>query len=418
MKAEVIAIGDELLLGQTIDTNSAWLGENLAVHGIRVSRVVTISDIKVDIETALDEAFSRVDLVLMTGGLGPTKDDITKQTLAEYFNSDFYTNDEVKAGIIEYFVSVGRKPLDVNLNQAILPSKADILINKRGTASGMWFNSSGKVVLSMPGVPYEMKGIMHDEGFDKIKKTFKTPSVYNKTILTIGKGESSIAKKLENWETSLRKNDLSLAYLPSVGMVRLRISGVSEDEKFIKNKIDVEVNKALEYISEIVFGYDNDKLEVLVGDMLLKCNKTLSLAESCTGGYMSHLITSVPGSSEYYEGSAVTYSYNAKENLVGVNHSDLMAYGAVSETVVKQMASGVRKKFNTDYGISASGIAGPGGGTKDKPVGTVWIGLATPEKVEAFKFNFGKSRARNIIMTANAALNILRKELLHIAVGN
>jgi nicotinamide-nucleotide amidase len=395
MKAEIITIGDEILIGQTLDSNSAWLGENLGLIGVRISRIVTISDDEEEIISALNEAFSRVDLVLMTGGLGPTQDDITKKTLARYFNSEFYFNEEVAAGIKAYFNSIGREPLEVNLKQAELPEKCYTVLNNRGTASGMWFEDAGKVLMSMPGVPYEMKGLMRDEVFGKIKATFKTPAVYNRTILTIGVGESSIAAQLEQWETKLRDEGLGLAYLPSAGMVRLRVSGVGEDMVSIKKIVDQKITEALAVIGDISYGFDAD-----------------SLAESCTGGYISHLLTSVAGSSEFYDGSVVTYSYDAKKNWVGVSPESLAKFGAVSKSVVEEMAVGVKEKFNTDYGISASGIAGPGGATDDKPVGTVWVGIATPSGVTSHLFTFGKHRLRNIIMTSNAALNILRKELL------
>ncbi len=412
MKAEIITIGDEILLGQTIDSNSAWLGESLAFYGIKVHRITTIADEREEIISALDEAFSRVDLVLMTGGLGPTQDDITKRTLAEYYDSGFYTNQEVLDGIKGYFESVGRTPLDVNLLQAELPEKCEVIINTRGTASGMWFERDGKALMSMPGVPYEMKGLMKDTVFQKIVDTFKTPTVYNRTILTIGVGESTIAKRLEKWETALRKEGLSLAYLPSAGMVRLRVSGVGENEELVKSAIERRVSEALEIIGDIAYGFDNDSLEKIIATLLTERKETLSLAESCTGGYISHLITSVPGSSAFYDGSVVTYSYDAKKNWVGVKPESLIEHGAVSEPVVEQMAEGVRKKFGTTYGISASGIAGPGGAVEGKPVGTVWIGLAGPEWVKSFMFTFGKNRRRNIIMTSNAALNLLRKELI------
>lgn len=412
MKAEIITIGDEILIGQTLDSNSAWLGENLGLYGIQVGRVVTISDEESEIISALNEAFSRVDLVLMTGGLGPTQDDITKSTLAKYYDSDFYTDEEVYDGIKGYFKSIGREPLAVNLKQAELPTKCSVVRNRRGTASGMWFEKEGKVLMSMPGVPYEMKGLMKDEVFDRITKTFNTPAVYNKTILTIGRGESRIARQLESWETQLRLEGLGLAYLPSAGMVRLRVSGVGTDIENLKKRVNDKVAAAVEEIDDIVYGFDNDSLEKLVAALLTERKQTLSLAESCTGGYISHLITSVPGSSDFYPGSLVTYSYQAKKNWVDVKQEDLDEHGAVSQAVVEQMAVGVKERFNTDYGVSASGIAGPAGGTEDKSVGTVWIGVAGPNRVISKQFTFGKNRIRNIIMTSNAALNLLRKELL------
>jgi len=412
VKAEIITIGDEILIGQTIDTNSAWIGEELNKIGIDVNRIVTIKDKPSEIINATEDSFSRVDLVLMTGGLGPTQDDKTKKTLTEFFGDHLVLNEEILARIEEYFSLKGLIMLEVNRQQAMLPSKADIVENLKGSASGMWFKKENKVLLSMPGVPYEMKHIMEHQGLEKITNHFKTLPVYHKTILTTGAGESYIANKIKGWEAEVRSSGLSLAYLPSPGLVKLRISCSGENESHIKERVDRRGEELKELLSDIYFGENKDKLEIMVGELLKSKGKTIATAESCTGGYIAHLLTSVPGSSVYYEGSFITYSYDLKTEMLGVDKAVILEKGAVSEEVVLQMATGVQKKMNVDYAIAVSGIAGPDGGTEDKPVGTVWMAIATPEGVKAQKFLFGRLRMNNIRMTAITALNCLRKELI------
>ncbi len=412
MIAEIITVGDEILLGQTVDTNSAWLGKNLSLIGVKVNRVITISDQKKAILDSVNESFKKADIVLMTGGLGPTQDDITKKTLAEYFGSEFYLNETVKNRIKEYFHSIGKEPLEVNLAQAELPTNCTVILNSRGTASGMWFEKDGKVLVSMPGVPNEMKGLMTDEILDKIKSHFQTPALHHKTILTIGEGESRIAMRIKHIESAIRKEGLGLAYLPSAGMVKLRVSGKGNDVSEIQLKVDEKVNEIKSIIQEIVFGEDDDSLASVVGKKLISQNLSLAVAESCTGGSISKLITSISGSSQYFKGGMVAYSNASKEAILNVNHESILQDGAVSSSVVKEMAEGARLKFGADYGISTSGIAGPTGGTDSKPVGTVWIGIASEEGCQSFKFTFGKSRTRNIIVTSNMALNLLRKDLI------
>lgn len=413
MTAEVITIGDEILIGQTIDTNSAWLGEELSLQGIRLNRIITISDVPAEIIRAVADSFSRVDLVLMTGGLGPTQDDVTKETLAEYFNTSLKMHPEVLAEIEAYFTKTGRPILEVNQKQAELPVDADILKNHRGTAMGMWFEKNGKVLISMPGVPYEMKGIMRDFGFEKIKNYFHTQPIIHKTILTQGIGESFLAEKINDWETALRNEGMFLAYLPSPGMVKLRISGYAENGNAdkIDHRIDHYIKELLRRVPEYAFGSDRETLAEVVGNLLQSRNQSLALAESCSGGYLAHLITSVPGSSAHFMGGVVAYSNEAKINLLGVSPDSLELEGAVSEKVVKEMANGARKKFNATFAVATSGIAGPDGGTDEKPVGTVWIALAGPRKTVAKKVNFGKSRSRNITVSALTALNWLRNEI-------
>lgn len=414
MIAEIITVGDEILIGQTIDTNSAWLGEQLHLYGIRLGRSTTIRDEREEILQTVEDSFSRCDLILMTGGLGPTQDDITKETLTEYFGTRLELHQDVLAKIEAYFTSRGREMLEVNRQQAELPIAADILLNKRGTAQGMWFEKNGKVLISMPGVPYEMKGIMRDGAFEKITSFFNTqPIIYN-TILTQGLGESFLAEKISDWETALRNEGLALAYLPSPGIVKLRISGFAENDNVdtIRQRIDFYIEELRRRIPENAYGTDRQTLGEVVGILLRERKQSLALAESCTGGYLAHLLTSVAGSSDYFLGSAVTYSNEAKSDFLGVPESTLAEAGAVSEDTVRQMARGARKKFNSTYALATSGVAGPEGGSDENPVGTVWIGLAGPEKTLTKKVHFGKNRLRNITISALTALNWLRNEIL------
>ena len=413
MRAEIISIGDEILLGQTINTNAAWMGQQLYPAGIEVHQVTTITDDREHILNALRESTMRVDLVFVTGGLGPTQDDITKETLCEFFDTKLVMNKEVLHGIREYFSSRNLKMLPENEAQAELPEDAEILINRRGTAMGMWFEKNGKVLISMPGVPYEMKGIMRDFGFEKIKNYFRTQPIIHKTILTQGIGESFLAEKINDWETALRNEGMFLAYLPSPGIVKLRISGYAENGNAdkIEQRIDHYIKEVVRRIPEFAFGRDRETLAEVVGNILKTRKQTLALAESCTGGYLAHLITSVPGSSAHFMGGVVAYSNESKMNLLGVSANSLELEGAVSEKVVKEMANGARKKFNATFALALSGIAGPDGGTDEKPVGTVWIALAGPLETVAKKVNFGKSRSRTITVSALTALNWLRIEI-------
>ncbi len=414
MLAEVITIGDEILIGQTIDTNSAWMAENLHLIGVELNRIVTISDRAEDIVSSIDESFSRVDLILMTGGLGPTQDDVTKETLAAYFNTALEVHQDVLDKLTAYFESRGFPMLDVNMKQADLPKDADILMNARGTAMGMWFERNGKVLISMPGVPYEMKGIMRDHGLAKIKEQFSPQPMVYRTILTQGLGESFIADRMSEWETKLRNEGLALAYLPSPGSVKMRISGVP-----VENGVEAMVTRIESYFKELidvfpehVYGRENDTLASIVGTLLETRGATLATAESCTGGLIAELITAIPGASAYFMGGAVTYSNESKEAVLGVVPDDIVSQGAVSEIIAKQMAAGAKEKFKSTYAISTTGVAGPDGGTDEKPVGTIWIGIAGPGGVKAKKFSLGKSRSRNITVSAISALNWLRNEII------
>jgi nicotinamide-nucleotide amidase len=410
MLAELISIGDELLIGQTINTNAAWLGQELSLIGIRVKWVSTISDGESDILETIDLAFQRADLIIVTGGLGPTKDDITKHTLVKYFETRLVVNQDVLNKVESFFIKRGREILEVNRLQASLPESCEVLINNHGTASGMWFEKKDKVLLSMPGVPYEMKGIMNDYGFEKIKSFFNVQGLYHKTLLTTGIGESFLAKELSDWELELEREGLSLAYLPSPGMVKLRVSsyeGVSD-----KAKVEMYLNQVKERFPAFVYGWEDDTLAKVVSDLALRYNLKIGTVESCTGGGVANEIVSISGSSAYFEGSLVTYSYDLKTKLANVNPKTLEVFGAVSEETVVEMAVGGKNVLDVDFCVSISGIAGPDGGTEDKPIGTVWMAIAHNDGVETKKIKLGDNRQRNIQMTIFAALNFLRLTIL------
>lgn len=410
MRAKIVNIGDELLIGQTINTNAAWMGEQLDLLGIKVISSNAIADTREAILAELASASTDADVILITGGLGPTKDDITKHTLCEYFDSELEINNEVLKGIEEYFTSKGKEMLQVNKDQALLPKKSEVLINTKGTASGMWFEQDGVVYVSMPGVPYEMKYIMESGVLPRLK-ALSDEGIYHYTVKTIGVGESYLAQEIETWENKLRADGLKLAYLPSAGIVKLRISAFGKEENELRQKVQSYVNELEELIPNYIFGYNKDQLSEIVGIKLLAKGKTLGICESCTGGYLSHLLTAVSGSSSYYQGSMVTYSNGLKMNILNVKSSTLEQFGAVSEAVVEEMVVGGLKAFGTDYAIAISGIAGPTGGTPDKPVGTVCVAVGSQDEIRTFTFQFGKSRDRNIHMSAIYALNELRKML-------
>lgn len=411
MIAEIISIGDELLIGQVINTNASWISEQLNLAGIKVHQVTTISDNRDHILTTLQEAESRADVILVTGGLGPTKDDITKETLCEYFNTQLVFSDEVYNNIVELFGKRGLTLSSPNRKQAEIPESCLPIQNHYGSAAGLWFEKEGKLFISMPGVPFEMKPMITEYIIPEIQKRFKTQAIVHKTVLTQGIGESWLAQKIDAWEDNLPEN-IKLAYLPQPGIVRLRLTATGENRKVLEDQVDQEIEKLLVLIPKYFFGYNDDQLYEIIGELLKNKKQSVSTAESCTGGYIAHLITSVAGSSDYFKGSVVAYANEIKQEMLGVKEQSLIEFGAVSEAVVKQMAEGVRKRFKTDYTIATSGVAGPGGGTDEKPVGTTWIAIATPEKTITKHFSFGEHRERNIRKTALTALNMLRKELL------
>lgn len=411
MRAEIITIGDEILIGQIIDTNSSWLGQELGKLGIQVIHRTSVSDNAQAIVNALNSAKQRADIIITTGGLGPTKDDITKHTFANYFNTELVLNQEVLNWVRDIFKRRNLPMVDSNNAQALVPANCEVLFNRSGTAPGMWFDEDGKIFISMPGVPFEMKVIFEEQCIPRLQKRFSLPVIIHRTILTCNIGESFLALKLENIENNLPPH-IKLAYLPAVGMVRLRFSGSHTHYATLKDEIDEIITRVYDTIGVNIYGEENDTLEHVVGVLLKSNNKTLATAESCTGGYVSHLITSVPGSSSYYKGSIISYANEVKENELGVSTQILKTQGAVSEACVTQMAESVRKKLNTDYAIATSGIAGPDGGTTEKPVGTVWIAVSGPNATIAKQFNMGDNRERTIQRSAIQGLDMLRKMLL------
>jgi len=411
MLAEIISIGDELLIGQVINTNASWISEQLNFAGIKVIQISTIPDDGAIIKRSIGEAQKRADIILMTGGLGPTKDDITKHTLCEYFDCEMVFDEAVFKHIKQLFKDNGFKMNDLNKTQADVPTACTAIPNFHGTAPGMWFDQNNKIIISMPGVPFEMKAMMADYIIPEFQKKFNLQNIIHKTVLTQGVPESLLAKKIEVWENNLPV-DIKLAYLPQPGIVRLRLSSSGENEPLLRRNIEEQIEKLKIILPTEIFGYGTETLEEVVGNLLKLNHLTISTAESCTGGYVAHLITSIPGSSAHFKGSVVAYDNEIKENMLEVSKKSLINHGAVSQEVVEEMAEGVRKIFKTDYSISVSGIAGPDGGTEEKPVGTIWIALASEKGTLSFKFNMGDHRQRNIRRTAITALNILRKELI------
>ncbi len=414
MKAEIINIGDEILIGQILNTNAQYIAEELDKVGFEVSRMITISDDPAEIRLAVDESLRKCDLTIITGGLGPTKDDLTKKTLAEYFNSPLEFRQELFDHVERLFKSLGRPGVPkASYGQAEVPHDCTVLMNHHGTAAGMWFERNGRVVISLPGVPYEMKKLMTNEVLPRLNETFDTMYNYHRTILTTGLGESSLMELIDEWEDSLEQTRIKLAYLPSSGRVRLRLSGRGEDFDQLKDEIDDKADELYEIIPDLIYGEENIELPLAVGELLQELGKSMATAESCTGGNIAHEITLVPGSSAYFLGGMVTYSNELKQELLGVSKASLQQHGAVSEQVVREMAEGAVRNTGADYALSVSGVAGPDGGSDEKPVGTVWIALAGKEGlIEAEKFSFGRLREQNIKRATNAALNMLRLELL------
>lgn len=411
MKAEIITIGDELLIGQVVDTNSAFIATELNKAGINVYQITSVPDEKDRIIIALDEAEKRADLVLLTGGLGPTNDDITKYTLAGYFNSKLVRNEEVIANIKNILEKRDVRINERNLKQADLPDNCEIIFNHFGSASGMWFIKDNIQFISMPGVPFEMKEMLVNQIIPELIKRNKLPVIQHRTILTHGLAESVMAEKIRNWESYL-PSYIRLAYLPSPGILRLRLSGTSDNRDQLNKELNKQIDLLQKLLPENIIGYNDDKLEEIIGQLLKKKHRTLSAAESCTGGTISQLITSVPGASDYFKGSVVAYSNEIKQSVLNVSQETLMNFGAVSQQTVEEMAEGVRQLYQTDYAVAVSGIAGPGGGTPEKPVGTVWIAIASAKATMSHLFHLGDNRGRNIQQATIAALNLLRKTIL------
>lgn len=410
MLAEIITIGDEILIGQIIDTNSAWMAQQLNLIGIKVKQVTSVSDDAEHIIEALQLAEKRARIILITGGLGPTKDDITKFTLARYFNMGFRRDEETLKHIEEIFARLNRPMIDLNRQQADVPDGCTVIQNKNGTAPCMWFEVNGNIIVSMPGVPFEMMYLMEEEILPRLKDAFELPFIIHKTILTANIGESFLATEIEAIESGLPAH-IKLAYLPKLGQVRLRLSASGDDENLLKQEVAIFAQQLIDKIGQYVVVEDDIALEKAVLDVMERCGLSLSTAESCTGGYIAHLITKHPGSSAVYMGGVVAYANELKESVLSVSADTLQTFGAVSEQTVKEMAQGALDHFKTDYSVSVSGIAGPGGELPDKPVGTVWIAVGSKHGVVSKKFQFGNKRLQNIERSASAALMMILNEL-------
>jgi nicotinamide-nucleotide amidase len=413
MKAEIITIGDEILIGQIVDTNSQWIGQQLNKIGVSVYQITSIQDDKQHILNAFKEAQERVDIVIITGGLGPTKDDITKKTIASFFNDDKVREyPEVIAHIKGLFKKMNHPFREIQRTQAQLPSKATYLQNDFGTAPGMWFYENETVFVSLPGVPYEMKGLITNQVLPRIQKQFKLPFIIHKTIMTYGVGESTIAERIEDFENNLPAH-IKLAYLPSFGRVRLRLSAKGEHKEILEKELDKEVKALFKLIPEIITGLDDDRsLEKRVGELLIKSNTTISTAESLTGGKIAATLVSVAGSSAYYKGSLVAYSADAKINLLDVCPKTIKKHTVVSKQVALEMAKGVKEKLQTNYAIAVTGNAGPTKDDTDKSVGAVFIAFVSDTKEIVQEFNFGQPREKVIHRTVSKSLEILQKEIL------
>ncbi|MBN2745630.1 MAG: competence/damage-inducible protein A [Bacteroidales bacterium] len=406
-KVVILSIGDEILIGQIVNTNAVWMAEKLNESGFNVVSIQTAGDTYSSIWNSLDYAKSLASLILVTGGLGPTKDDITKKVVADFFNSELVIHEDVLTHVESFFQRRGRVLTDLNRLQAMIPHNCIAIPNSQGTAPGMYFIQDEKHFVFMPGVPFEMQGIMESWVIPQMKAIIPVDTIVQKTVLTHGMGESFLADKISLWEDNLPEN-ISLAYLPSPGKVRLRLRG----KNTTMEEIDKQISELGLLIPDYIFGFDNDSLELVVGKLLNENNFTLAIAESCTGGYLSHLITEVPGSSTYFLGSVIAYSNDIKSSVLGVDSLLIQKYGAVSQEVALQMAENTKRKFNSDFALATTGIAGPDGGSIDKPVGTVWIALAGPNGILSKKFQFGDHRLRNISLSANSALNMLRLSIL------
>lgn len=411
MQAEIITIGDELLIGQVVDTNSAWLGSTLGDDGIKVIQITSVQDHAAQIVQAVNDALSRADIVLMTGGLGPTKDDITKKTLAEMFGMKLVRNEQVYEMVGKQLALRGIAFTELNQGQALVPDGCTVLPNRNGTAPGMWFERDGKVLISMPGVPFEMKALVKDEVLPRLRKHFALDANVHRTIITFGLAESILADTIASWEEALPPY-LHLAYLPSALCIRLRLSAYEIDRQKAEQEIESQIEKLSKVIPHYIIGSEDDSLESVTGTLLKTRGETLATAESCTGGNIAHRFTAMPGASEYFKGGVVAYSNEVKIALLGVDPESLNRYGAVSQSVAEQMAEGVRRATGATYGISTTGIAGPTGGTPEKPVGTVWMAVATPNGVFSRRMVFGSVRSQHIERASSNCINLLRLQLL------
>ena len=413
MLAEIITIGDELLIGQVIDTNSAFIAKQLNKIGVSIYQITSVQDDKVHILQALADAENRVDIVICTGGLGPTKDDITKKTIAEYFNDTLVRNESVLENIEAIWKQhVRTELLQVNRDQALIPSKSEPLMNTLGTAPGMWLEKDNKVFVSLPGVPYEMKALINDEVIPKLKDKYNCPFILHKTMIVYGLGESALAARIEAWEDALPKH-IKLAYLPNLGKMRLRLSTKGFDEKLLKHEVQEQIDKVIPFIKDEYAGLEDEdgSVEIVIAKQLTKLGHTLAIAESCTGGAVAERFTSNPGASAFFKGGIVTYSTQSKINVLKVSKADIEAYSVVSSEVAEAMALNAQELFQSDYAVATTGNAGPTKGDSDAEVGTVFVAIATKTAVYSHEFNFGNSRLKVINKAVNKALEMLLKEI-------
>lgn len=410
-QAVIITIGDELLIGQVVDTNSAWMAQELNKAGIAVKRRVAVGDKWDEIWRALDEESQQASILLITGGLGPTADDITKPLLCAYFGGKMVVDEGAKQNVIDIFTRFNRPIIERNLKQAEVPDVCSVIPNLRGTAPGMWFEKEGRVYVSMPGVPHEMNGMMTDVVIPRLAQQFTLPHILHRTLLTAGVGESFLAELLMDFETQLPAH-IKMAYLPNYGMVRLRLSATGHDAVALEQQVQAQFDQLQALTAPYLVTNQDEPMEKVVAKLLLQKKATLATAESCTGGYLAHLITAIPGSSAYFKGAVVSYSNEIKEKLLQVSPNTLATEGAVSESTVRQMVAGALQALNTDYAVAISGIMGPDGGSAEKPVGMVWIAVGNAEQIVAKQFNFRFDRAKNIQLTAMNGFDMLRRFLL------
>lgn len=414
MKVHVLTIGDEILIGQIIDTNSSWIAQKLNLIGMKVSQMKSVSDELMDIKSQLQLSLNEVDVVIITGGLGPTKDDITKKALAEFLNVPLVLHEETQQFLIRFFTKIGRDPNTMDLvQQAQVPENTVVLANKMGTAPGMWLDAgNGKVIVSLPGVPYEMEYLMENEVIPKLKSSFPSEIILHKTLLVAGIPETTLSQQLEEFEAAL-PSFIKLAYLPALSQVRLRLSCYGQNKELLENLLIEKSTLLKKILGNYIAGEDDDTLPLIIGRLLKEKKWMLAFAESCTGGYISHLLTLIPGSSQYFKGAIVSYSNEMKEKSLHVNTQTIERFGAVSEETVIEMLDGLLSHTNADVGVAISGIAGPDGGTTEKPVGTIWLALGTLENKQTFLIKAGKNRDKNIQYAAYVSLNYLRLYLLN-----
>jgi nicotinamide-nucleotide amidase len=413
MKATIVTIGDEILIGQIVDTNSGFIAKSLDKIGVDIHEMISISDNKQHILDTFAKLQNQVDLVIITGGLGPTKDDITKKTFCDYFEDTLVENKEVLAHVTQLIESIFKRPItQMNRDQALVPTKCHVLFNKMGTAPGMWMKKENTVFISLPGVPYEMKYLVENEIIPKVVREYNRPYIIHKTILTYGQGESLVAERIEDWENNLPEF-IKLAYLPAPGRVRLRLSARGTDKEILEKAIEENVNSLTKIIGDIIVGFDDSEtIEVVIGKLLAQKQLTIATAESCTGGSIASLLTSVAGSSSYFKGSVVSYATEAKEAVLGIPHELIEKHSVVSAQVAEKMALQAQKMFKTDFAIATTGNAGPSKGDSDATVGTVFIALATPQAIVVEEFNFGEPREKVILRAVNKSLEMLQKEIL------